>query len=135
MASKHSELSRTDWAIMEALWERGRGTATDLQRDLEHSQGWAYSTVKTMLDRMVDKGLVKARRVGNVYEYSPKVRRKSVVARVIDDVFDRVLEGSVAPFMDRLMEGRRLSRQEVDDLKEMLDRYSNEQSNSNVQTR
>ena len=113
---------------MEALWTRGRATATDLQRDLADEQGWAYSTVKTMLDRMVEKGLVKARRVGNVYEYAAKIRRKSVVARVVDDVFDRVLEGSVTPFIDRLIEGRRLSKDEVDGLKEMLDRYSDEAS-------
>ena len=104
----------------------GFGDKLPSQRDLAEQQGWAYSTVKTMLDRMVEKNLVKTRRVGNVYEYSPKVRRKSVVARVVDDVFDRVLEGSLTPFIDRLIEGRRLSKDEVDGLKQMLDKYSDE---------
>ena len=103
-----------------------RGTATDLQRDLEDAHGWAYSTVKTMLDRLVTKGFVKARRVGNVYEYTAKVKRKSVVARAVDDLYDRVLEGSLAPLIDRLVESRRLTPEEIGELREMLDRYSEE---------
>lgn len=126
MAKSGSELAKAEWAIMDALWTRGRSTATDLQKELETEQGWAYSTVKTMLDRLVDKGFAKARRVGNVYEYSPKVKRKSAVAPVLDDIFDRVLEGSLTPFLDRLIENRRLSRDEIDELREILDRYSEE---------
>lgn len=112
---------------MEALWRRATGTATEIQGDLAETQGWAYSTVKTMLDRLVEKGYVKSRRVGNVYEYSPKIKRKSVVARVIDDVYDRVLEGSLEPLMDRLLKGRRLSKEESSQLRGMLDRYDEEQ--------
>ena len=119
-----TELGRSEWAVMEGLWSRGRSTATDLQRDLEDAHGWAYSTVKTMLDRLVTKGFVKARRVGNVYEYTPKVKRKSVVARAVDDLFDRVLEGSLTPLLDRLVESRRLTAKEIDEVREMLDRYA-----------
>ena len=126
MSKTPAELSKAEWVVMEGLWARRRGTATDLQKGLEEKQGWAYSTVKTMLDRLVDKGFVKARRVGNVYEYMPRVQRKSVVARVVDDVFDRVLEGSLTPFLDRLIESRKLSSEEIDELKEMLDQYSDD---------
>jgi predicted transcriptional regulator len=66
--------------------------------------------------------------VGNVYEYTPKVKRKSVVARVVDDLFDRVLDGSLAPLIDRLVESRRLSAREIEELREMLDRYSEDAS-------
>ncbi len=126
MKKNSADLAKSEWIVMEALWHRRRGTASEMQKDLESQQGWAYSTVKTMLDRLVEKGYVKTRRVGNVYEYTPKVQRKSVVARVVDDVFDRVLEGSFAPFLDRLIESRRLGAEEIDELRGMLDRYSEE---------
>ncbi len=126
MSSPSTQLGRAEWAVMEALWTRGRGTATELMRDLEETHHWAYSTVKTMLDRLVTKGFVKARRVGNVYEYTPKVHRGSVVARAVDDLFDRVLAGSLAPMIDRLVESRRISSTEIDELREMLDQYSDD---------
>lgn len=118
------EMAKSEWRLMEALWEHGRATATDLQGALQESQGWAYSTVKTMLDRLVEKGYVKYRRVGNVYEYSPKVKRPAAVERVLDDVADRVLSGSVTPFIHRLVERRRLTKEEVDELRSILDQYS-----------
>ena len=126
MSKREHELAKSEWSLLEALWTRGRATATELQNDLKEQQGWAYSTVKTMLDRLVDKGFVNSRRVGNVYEYSAKLRRQSAVGRVVDDVFDRVLEGSVAPFLDRLIQSRRLSKGEIEDLHTMLNRYSDE---------
>ena len=100
------DLSKAEWALMTALWNRERGTATDIQKDLQDTQGWAYSTVKTMLDRLVEKGCVSYRRVGNVYEYFPNLRRKSAIARAMDEMIDRVLDGSVAPFLSRLLELR-----------------------------
>lgn len=117
-------LARSEWALMEALWIRGRATAGALQADLETSQDWAYSTVKTMLDRLVEKGYVKARRVGNVYEYSPKVRRNAVVSRTIDDVAQRVMAGSVTPLIHRLVQRHPLSPDEIRELRDMLDSYS-----------
>src|SRR5262245_13453365 len=108
---------------MDGLWARRRATAGALQADLRGSQGWAYSTVKTMLDRLVEKGYVKARRVGNVYEYSPRIRRGAVVSRSIDDLADRMLAGSVTPLIHRLVERRGLSADDIRELRRMLDDY------------
>ena len=121
--TKSVELTRAEWALMQCLWQRGSASATELQKLLVEEQGWAYSTVKTMLDRMVDKGFLTTERNGNVYEYTPRLRRQSAVSRVVDDVFDRVLEGSLSPLVSRLIENRRLSASDVAELRAMLDRY------------
>ncbi|MFO0902021.1 MAG: BlaI/MecI/CopY family transcriptional regulator [Pirellulales bacterium] len=127
MQKPASDLARAEWVLMEALWARGRGTATDLQKALAADQGWAYSTVKTMLDRLVDKGFVKARRVGNVYEYQPRVKRDSAVSRSLEDVVDRLMQGSVASFVDRLIEDRKLSAQEVSELQDILAKFHDDE--------
>ena len=124
--AKQVELTRAEWALMQCLWQQGKASATELQKLLDAQQGWAYSTVKTMLDRMVDKGVVTAHRVGNVYEYSPRLKRQSAVGRLVDDLYDRVLEGSLSPLVSRLMESRKLSAEDVAELRAMLDRYDEE---------
>ena len=123
MSKEIPDLAKSEWSLMEALWTRGQATASALQADLRATQGWAYSTVKTMLDRLVEKGYIKSRRVGNVYEYSPKVRRVAAVARTIDDLADRVLAGSISPLIHRLVERRRLNDDEIRELRRMLDGY------------
>lgn len=126
MAKAPSSLPNAEWIVMTALWNRRSATASDIHKDLEPLQGWAYSTVKTMLDRLVDKRFVRAKRVGNIFEYSAKVPRESAIDRVLDDVVDRVLEGSLSPFINRLVANRKLSRQEIAELRDILDRFESD---------
>lgn len=111
----------TEWGSLEVLWARERATARDVTDALQERRGWAYSTVKTMLDRMVDKGLLQARRVGNVWEYSPSVAqaeaRRGAWRRFVDTAF----RGAVAPALEFLASGARLSRRQREQLIRMLE--------------
>lgn len=127
MPKRRDELTRLEWVLMDALWESRRATASDLQKELHAMQGWAYSTVKTMLDRLVDMGYAKTRRVGNVYEYSPKIKRPTAVGRVVDDMVDRLFGGSVAPFVQHLVDRGEFGSDDVKKLKAILEQYSDEE--------
>ena len=121
MARGRGELTPKEWELMDALWEAGQATATDLQQRFAGRQGWAYSTVKTMLDRLVAQDYVKFRRVGNVYEYTPRYKRPTVVGKLVDDVTRRIFGGSALPFIQTLIERNQLSDEEVRALRKFLD--------------
>ncbi|MCA9107335.1 MAG: BlaI/MecI/CopY family transcriptional regulator [Planctomycetales bacterium] len=121
MAKQRAELTKLEWVLMDALWDEKQATASDLQRKLEPTQNWAYSTVKTMLDRLLEMGYVKARRVGNVFEYSPKVKRTTAVGKVVDDVIDRFFGGAVAPFIQQLVERGTFDQGELESLREVIE--------------
>jgi BlaI family penicillinase repressor len=123
VARERNELTDREWELMDALWVAGQATATDIQNQMQASRAWAYSTVKTMLDRLVAMGYVKARRVGNVYEYSPKSKRPTVVGKLLDDVTQRIFGGAAAPFIQTLIERNALTEDEVQSLRKMLDDY------------
>lgn len=111
----------TEWDLLEVLWANERGTAREVADAVQEQRGWAYSTVKTMLDRMVDKGLLQARRVGNVWEYSPAVAqaeaRKGAWQRFVETAFG----GSTAPALRFLAKGTTLTRRQREQLLEMLE--------------
>jgi len=96
-AAEPIAINETEWDILEVLWEDRAATARQVAERLEGSRGWAYSTVKTMLDRMVEKRLVAARQVGNVWEYTPAVEpdaaRRGAWKRFVSAAFG----GAVAP--------------------------------------
>ena len=117
------DLTEREWEVMDALWSAGRATATEIQQRMQSSRGWAYSTVKTMLDRLVELGYVKARRVGNVYEYSPKSKRPTIVGKLLDNVTRRFFGGAAAPFIQTLIERNELTNEEVQHLRKMLDNH------------
>jgi BlaI family penicillinase repressor len=89
-------ISDGEWDLLEALWELGPGTARQVAEHLHDERGWAYSTVKTQLDRMVAKGLVRARQVGNVWEFTASVEpaeaRRSAWKRFVNAAFGGAIE-------------------------------------------
>lgn len=109
-----------EWDILNALWGGGPSTARGVAERLSEERGWAYSTVKTMLDRMVDKGLARSRQVGNVWEYSAGVAeaeaRKGAWRRFVDAAFG----GAVAPALEFIASESRLSKKERERLLDLL---------------
>ena len=72
MPKARTELTEAEWAIIKAVWEMEPCTAPDIREKLRRETAWAYSTVRTLMDRMVVKGLLAAEKVRNL-------DRKSVV--------------------------------------------------------
>src|SRR3954468_4862933 len=91
------EILETEWDILDALWQLERATAREVTESLTAKRGWAYSTVKTLLDRMVDKGLVAGRQVGNVWEYTPSMPRQKAQRWAWRRFVDVAFGGAVAP--------------------------------------
>lgn len=114
-------IQATEWDLLEALWEAERATAREVAEALADERGWAYSTVKTMLDRMVKKGLVKARRVGNVWEYTPAVPREDARRGAWKSFVDTVFGGSMAPALRFLAEDAKLTRRQREQLLTLLE--------------
>jgi predicted transcriptional regulator len=113
-------LKDTEWDLLGVLWDAERATAREVADALQGTRGWAYSTVKTLLDRMVDRGLVRARRVGNVWEYEAGIERgdaqRSAWSRFVGTVFG----GALNPALEFLAKDAKLSRRERERLEQLL---------------
>jgi predicted transcriptional regulator len=118
---KKATIHETEWDLLEVLWTKERATAREVAEALAKKRAWAVSTVKTLLDRMVQKELVAARQVGNVWEYTPAVRpieaRRSAWAELVGKAFG----GAVAPALHFLAKDAKLSKKELAELRALLD--------------
>ncbi len=118
---RRATIHDTEWDLLEVLWDKERATAREVAEALADRRGWAVSTVKTLLDRMVPKGLVAARQVGNVWEYTPAVRpveaRRSAWAELVEKAFG----GAVSPALHFLARDARLSKKDLAELRALLD--------------
>jgi BlaI family penicillinase repressor len=126
MAREEQKINGTEWDLLEVLWEAERATAREVAERLEASRGWARSTVKTMLDRMVTKGFVDARQVGNVWEYRPALKpteaRRGAWRRFVDAAFG----GSMEPALHFLANEAKLSPKQRAELKRLLEEGEND---------
>jgi BlaI family transcriptional regulator, penicillinase repressor len=114
------KLSEAEWQIMNTLWKKHPATAREIIEGIDGDVGWAYTTVKTMLTRLAAKGAVEETKRGNISLYRPLVDEHRTRGNALSVVFDRVLDGAVAPLMHFLIEERKLSKKEREELIRML---------------
>src|SRR5262252_1650037 len=112
----------TEWDLLEVLWRLERATARQVAEALAKKRGWAYSTVKTLLDRMVAKGLVSARQVGNVWEYRAAVARREARRSAWRRFLASAFGGATAPALEFLAREAPLTRKQRAALRALLER-------------
>jgi BlaI family penicillinase repressor len=120
MAKVSMELFESEWAILQAVWEHEPCTAPTVQEALQKEKGWAYTTVKTMMDRMVKKGLLRTERIRKLYLYRSAITRAQAQRSEIMRTVKRAFDGALTPMMQFLIENEKLSDEEYRQLEQML---------------
>ncbi len=121
MTSKNNyELTEAEWAIIQVVWEKEPCAAPDVQELLEKSKKWTYSTVKTLMDRMVSKGLLKTEKIRNLILYRSVITRKQAQNSEILKTVKRAFDGAFTPMMQFLLDNNNLSQKQLDELEDLI---------------
>jgi BlaI family penicillinase repressor len=131
MAKKKSEaaqlgalkgLTEAEWAVMHVVWEHQPCAAGTVQETLQDSRNWAYSTVKTTMDRMVAKGLLETRTIRNLTLFSSRVSRADAQRGELRQLLSRAFGGALTPLIHFLIEEEKLTPQEIAELRRLVNR-------------
>ncbi len=120
MAKKNYELTESEWAIIQAVWKNEPCAAPTVQEKLETKKNWTYSTVKTMMDRMVTKGLLKTERIRNLILYRSVVTRIQAQKSEIKRTVKRAFDGALTPMMQFLLNNHNLSQKQLNELERLI---------------
>jgi len=120
MAKKDYELTEAEWAIFEAVWDNEPCAAPTVQEVLEDRKGWTYSTVKTMMDRMAAKGLLKTERIRNLILYRSAITKKQAQKGEVMRTLKRAFQGALTPMMQFMLDSGRLSARQLNELETMI---------------
>ncbi len=105
---------------MNVLWEQHPGSVRDVLEALEDETGWAYSTVKTILSRLAEKGALEVERRGNLHRYTPKVSRDVARRGALRSLLDRAFDGTVGTLVHHLVDTKTLGTHEREELGKLL---------------
>ncbi len=114
-----------EWAIMEELW-RGSKTLMELVRSLGKSEGWAKSTVTTMIRRMTEKELIHYETDGKTKTFIASVSREDVVAEETTSLLKRAYNGSIGLLVNAMAQRNTLSKSDIDELYSILQKAEDE---------
>ncbi len=119
-------LSEGEWRVMRALWsaggEAGRATARQVVDALEPGTAWAYTTVKTMLDRLAEKNVVTRKEQRGALVYKPRITREDAQRREVEALLSGVFGGRGSKLVHFLIEEERLSPKDRLALQRLLER-------------
>lgn len=113
-------LTDVEWVIMDAVWGNEPCAAGTVQEALEAEYGWAYSTVKTTMDRMVAKGILATKSIRNLQLFSSAITRDDARRVEVRRLLQRAFDGALTPMIQFLVEKEKLSSAELKELREML---------------
>jgi BlaI family penicillinase repressor len=102
-------LSDAEWTVMRAVWERPPASARDVLDRAGSETGWAYTTVKTLLARLVEKGALRMTMRGNVSLYEPRVTMRQARIAAVRALIDRAFDGTFGSLLQHLIAEEKLS--------------------------
>ena len=135
MSTKHITISDAEWAIMKAIWDAGQAAGPDAEgaasgcltlrqiADAVAEHGWGYSTVRTMVGRLVDKGAIEADRSNpGSFSYYAAVSEETCRRQEVKSFLNRVFDGSAKLLVSALVEDKGLSKEEEEALMAIIDK-------------
>jgi BlaI family transcriptional regulator, penicillinase repressor len=122
---KIPDLTKPEYNIMLVLWKHGEKSVREIHELLEDTQGWALTTVRTMLDRMVNKNLLRKDNYHGVFIYKPLISRPAGLVKMVKFFAERVLQTDANTIVAMFSKTSDISPQEIEELKKLLKEESN----------
>lgn len=120
MSKARPRLTEAEWTVMQAVWPRSPACARDVLEVVHGETGWAYTTVKTLLARLVEKRALTERRRGNVSYYEPRVTQGEARMTALRGLLERAFGGSIGALVQHMASEEKLSRKERAELARLL---------------
>ncbi len=113
------KLSDTEWIVMNAVWEAGEAvSARDVLESVESD--WAYTTVKTLLSRLAEKGILSEYKRANTNYYESLVTRDQARADALHLLVDKAFDGTFGSLLQHMVSREKLSKRDRQRLAEMM---------------
>ena len=120
MPAPNVELTEAEWSVIKAVWDTEPCTAPAIQEKLFKPTGWHYSTVRTLMDRMVTKGVLAAKKQGKLTIYQSAVTRAQAQHGELIYALKHAFNGALTPMVQCLLDSKDLKADELAELEAMI---------------
>ena len=114
-------ISDLQLALMRVLWDKGEGSAADVQRALQRTRPLAISTVATLLARLEKRNLVSHRTEGRTFVYRARVSEHDVRRKMLSGLVRSLFRGDPTEVVGHLLAERDVSPGDIDRIRKLVD--------------
>ena len=119
--SKASKISDAEWQVMQVIWHRSPISASEIVQELEPHTGWNHRTIRTMLNRLVQKEVLDYDVEGNRYLYRPNVTRARCVRKESESFLNKVFSGDANSLLVHFVRSGKISADDLQELQRILE--------------
>lgn len=123
MTSSPQKPTASELEILRVLWSRGPSTVREVHEALSEKKSLGYTTVLKLLQIMTTKGTVRRNETQRAHVYEAGLPAEQTKRQLAGDMLQRVFEGSASQLMMHALAGSKSSREEIEELRRMLDEY------------
>ncbi|ATQ74365.1 BlaI/MecI/CopY family transcriptional regulator [Massilia violaceinigra] len=128
MEQQAGAISDAESKVMEVLWQAGRAMpAEDIVAALVNGHQWQEATIKSLLNRLLNKGAVSAQKEGRRYLYTAVLKREHWLTSESKGMLDRLFGGRIAPLVAHFGKHRKLSKTDIAELKRLIGELDDDQ--------
>ena len=117
-------LSPSETEILRIVWELETATVQDVCDKLPEERAIAYATVQTLLRRLEGKGYIKHKTKGKAHVFYPIAKQQEVINSAVTSFVNKLFGGDAVPLVHYLAKSGKLSKDDIDKLKKLIDRDS-----------
>jgi len=118
----NTKLTEAEWEILKVVWQEEPCAAGTVQEALAQRKDWAYGTVKSTMDRMVEKGFLKITRMRNLQLFHSCITQVEAKRGELRKMLSRAFDGALTPMVQFLIEHEGLSKEEASGLRKLVRR-------------
>ncbi|WP_247928902.1 CopY/TcrY family copper transport repressor [Streptococcus mitis] len=114
-------ITYAEWEVMRVVWANDRVTSKKVISVLQEKMDWTQSTIKTILGRLVGKGVLNTEKEGRKFIYTANIEEKEAVRNYAEDIFNRICNKKVGNVIGSIIKDHVLSFDDIDRLEKILE--------------
>ena len=118
----NTHITASEWEVMRVVWANNQVTSKKVISVLKEKIDWTQSTIKTILGRLVEKGLLNTEQEGRKFIYTANIEEKEAVRDYAEDIFNRICNKKVGNVIGSIIEDHVLSFDDIKRLEEILEK-------------
>lgn len=117
------KISDSEWEIMKIIWQNDSITSTKIINELQEKTNWKSSTIKTLINRLLNKEAISFTKKGKEYYYFSIVSEEECIKKESKSFLSKVFNGSLNSMVVNFVKSQKLTKTEIDELKSILYNY------------
>jgi BlaI family penicillinase repressor len=121
---RHESPTPAELEVLQVIWERGPSTVREVMTVLNQERPRAYTSVMSLMNVMVEKGLLTPKPKGRAFVYSARVSQAGTQSEIVKDVLNRVFDGSASALVTHLLAEAKPDSEELEEIRKTISEFA-----------